>query len=128
MRVGGVGCQCLLTAERIDLTHQMPLRRAPDAAIAGHLGDCLDADRKKKRIEAHPSGRKRGLTPRMPRSHDYHIIHPHNGPIIAQGPRTKEVESVQGLTCEDRRGQHPARGGRRWESHGSQAEGPMREE
>ena len=82
--VGGVGRERLLTAERVDLAHEVTLRRPADAAVAGHVGDGVDIDRQKKRIEAHPRGRKRGLAARMPRPDDYDIVGSHNSYIIAR--------------------------------------------
>ncbi len=45
MREGAVDVDAHLTAERVDLAHEVPLGRSPNGAVAGHVGGALDVER-----------------------------------------------------------------------------------
>jgi hypothetical protein len=42
MGIGSIGCQSLLTSERVDLAHQMSLGWTTNAAVASHLSNSVN--------------------------------------------------------------------------------------
>ena len=70
---GRVGRARHLTAQRVDLAHQMPLRRAADRRIARHVADRIQIDRKAGRMHPEPRRGERSFNARVPRA-DYNDV------------------------------------------------------
>ena len=62
-----------LAAQRVDLAHQMPLGRAADRGVAGHVADCVQIDREARRVHPEPGRGQRSLDARVPRADDDNV-------------------------------------------------------
>ena len=75
-----------LAAQRVQLPHQMALRRAADGGIAGHHRQRIQVQRDQQRAVAHARAGQRGLAARVPRADDHRVVsfvvlhraHPHS--------------------------------------------------
>ena len=63
-----------LAAQRVQLPHQMPLARAADGRVAGHVAHRVQADRQAYRLHAHPRRRQRRLDARVTGADHRHVI------------------------------------------------------
>ena len=67
---GLIGRARHLAAERIELAHEVPLARAADGGVAGHIADGVHIDRKTDGVQSEPGGGQRGLNARVARTDD----------------------------------------------------------
>ena len=58
------------SAQRVQLAHQMPLARAADGGVAGHVAHGVEVDRKDRRVQPHPRTGKPRLDPGVARADD----------------------------------------------------------
>ena len=67
---GLIGRARHLAAERVELAHKMPLARAADGGVAGHIADRVHIDGEADGVQPQPGGGQRGLNARVPRTDD----------------------------------------------------------
>ena len=71
LQVGRIGGKAHQAAQCIDLAHKMPLGRAADGRVAGHIADEIQRQREHRRPGPQPCRRVGSLYSRMPRAdHD----------------------------------------------------------
>ena len=63
-------------AQRVELTHQVPLSRAADGGIAGHIANRVEVDREDDGRKAHPRAGKPRFYSCVSRADDGHIVAP----------------------------------------------------
>ena len=74
LQVGRIGGKAHQAAQCIDLTHKMPLGRAADGRVAGHIADEIQRQREHRRPCPQPCRRVGSLYSRMPRPDDDDIV------------------------------------------------------
>ena len=71
---GAVGVESHFAAERVDLAHQMPLRRAADGGVAGHKADAVQIQSEDDRIQTRAGKREGGFAPRVTCADDHGVV------------------------------------------------------
>ena len=74
LQVGRIGGKAHQAAQCIDLAHKMPLGRAADGRVAGHIADEIQRQREHRRPGSQPRRRVGSLYSRMPRPDDDDIV------------------------------------------------------
>ena len=74
LNAAAVGRLGHLTAQRVQLPHQLPLARAADGGIAGHVAHRVEVDGKHHRRAPHPRRSKACLNSGVPRANDGDLI------------------------------------------------------
>ena len=89
-----------LTAQRIQLAHQMPLGGPAHVGVAWHEGDRVHADRKDHRLQTKTCTGQRSLAAGMSRTHHAHIHHFMDGIFICDLiHRFFLIISANGINC-----------------------------
>ena len=102
LQKGGVRPQAHQAAQGVHLPHQMPLGRAADGRVAGHVADKVQCQGEHGGFGAQHRRRMGGFDARVARAHHDHVIvsqniHKSNFPLFAFGaghPRSGKIPSV----------------------------------
>ena len=70
LQAGLVRVHAHLSAQRVDLAHQMPLRRSADGGVARHEGDAVQIERQKGGLVPQAGEGERRFRTRVPRADD----------------------------------------------------------